>query len=125
MKRSNTINRRWLKTRIERGEVMAKCNYRYTDDYAGDAASNFGKTDWLPARIRDWSKKSFELPGGFIDFDESDFRGFGHCSGDKAGEMVLGFGYTSYSLRLATAEEKVAAKKAIETFEAENERLAA
>lgn len=50
-----------LRRRIESGALVARCAHRYTDDYAGDAADNFGKTEWLPARIerarrRDWQR---------------------------------------------------------------------
>jgi hypothetical protein len=47
----NTIKRNWLKKQIELGKVEAKCNFKLTDDYAWDNADNFGKTDWMPARI--------------------------------------------------------------------------
>ena len=46
-----TIKRNWLKKQIAIGNCEAKCNGRYTDDYQFDNAENFGKTDWLPARI--------------------------------------------------------------------------
>ena len=46
------VNRGWLKRQVEAGMVEAKCNYLLTDDYAGDKANNFAKTDWMPARIR-------------------------------------------------------------------------
>ena len=46
-----TIRRNWLKKQIELGKVEAKCNYKFTDDYAFDNAYNNQKTGWLPARI--------------------------------------------------------------------------
>ena len=49
---SNTVNRGWLRKQIELGNVEVKCDYSYTDDYAYDNASGFGKTGWMPARIR-------------------------------------------------------------------------
>ena len=47
-----TVNRAWLKRQIDAGRVEAKCSHHLTDDYAFDNANNFGKTDWMPARIR-------------------------------------------------------------------------
>ncbi len=46
-----TMRRDVLRRRIEGGMLVARCAHRYTDDYAGDAADKFGKTEWLPARI--------------------------------------------------------------------------
>jgi len=47
----STINRGMLKNRARQGRLMAKCNYRMTDDYLHDAASDFGKTDWMPVAL--------------------------------------------------------------------------
>lgn len=44
-----TIRRDKLKRDIEKGLYVAKCDGRYTDDYAWDAANNYGKTDFAPA----------------------------------------------------------------------------
>ncbi|XAI95982.1 hypothetical protein [Microcystis phage Mwe-JY26] len=107
--RETTVNRGWLRRRIEAGEVEAKCDGKYTDDYAWDAATDFGKTDWLPARVRPEGELWSDAPGGFITFDPSDFRGFGNAWKREDGTMVLSFGYKSYSLRLKTVEVKVAA----------------
>lgn len=40
-------NRRRFLNAAKKGLLQAKCNYRYTDDYAWDAATDFGKTDWF------------------------------------------------------------------------------
>lgn len=47
-----TVNRRWLMNKVKRGKAEVCRRYRVTDDYQYDNASNFGKTEWLPARIR-------------------------------------------------------------------------
>ena len=44
-------NRGLLKRRIQKGELVAKCDHHYTDDYAHDNASNFGRTEWMPVRV--------------------------------------------------------------------------
>lgn len=44
-----TVNRGWLKRQIQAGNVRAKCDFHYTDDYAWDDAVNFQRTDWMPA----------------------------------------------------------------------------
>src|SRR3990167_11086069 len=46
------IKRNWLKKQVELGKVAGKCDYSMTDDYAFDNANDFGKTKWLPVRIR-------------------------------------------------------------------------
>lgn len=50
---SNTVNRGMLKNRARDGRLMARCNYRLTDDYQYDAATNFGETDWMPVVLDD------------------------------------------------------------------------
>ena len=46
-----TVRRDWLLRKINAGLVEGKCNYRYSDDYAWDAQTNFGKTDRLPVVV--------------------------------------------------------------------------
>jgi hypothetical protein len=84
-----TINRGWLKRQVAAGKVEAKCNYRYSDDYAYDNASNFGRTEWMKARIRHpvfteyVNEYGFKLSRctdhdfieGQMNFHESDFEG--------------------------------------------------
>jgi hypothetical protein len=103
-KNPNTINRGWLRRRIEAGEVEAKCDYQYSDDYAWDAATDFRKTDWMPARVRPDGELYSAAPSGFTTFDPSDFRGFGSCWKEPDGTMKLFFGYRSHSLRLKPAQ---------------------
>ena len=67
-----TVNRGWLKRQIEAGKMEIKCRYEYTDDYAGDAAANFGKTDWMPARIGSTLNDKAE---GVISLQEYSFKG--------------------------------------------------
>ncbi len=40
-----SVNRGWLKRQCEAGKLWLKCEMRLTDDYAFDAAYNFGKMD--------------------------------------------------------------------------------
>jgi len=115
-----TINRLWLKNQILKGNIEAKCDYHYSDDYAWDAAVNFNKTDWLPCRITqphtdpETGRWTNDHRSGYINFCESDFRGYGRAWADtdrgKNGPISLYFGYRSYTLRLKnTAEAKEAA----------------
>ena len=48
---AKTIRRDTLKKMIENGKIEAKCTFKLTDDYVFDNAYNFGKTEWLPARL--------------------------------------------------------------------------
>lgn len=65
-----TIRRDVLARRLSRGELEARCDGHYTDDYAGDAASGFGKTDWMPASFVEVQERRSE--DGRIVFDRSD-----------------------------------------------------
>ena len=42
-----------LKKMISKGLLVAKCERKYTDDYQLDAATCFGKTEWLPCMLND------------------------------------------------------------------------
>lgn len=82
-----TIRRDWLKRQIEKGNIEAKCNHKFTDDYAFDNAYNFGKTDWMPARIKHPQYETYtneigsvltrrtddDLKDGYLNFREDDF----------------------------------------------------
>ena len=64
-----------LLRRAKEGKLEAKCEYHYTDDYAYDAATDFGKTDWMPLNIvsRDENGKNI-WKDNFINLLESDFQ---------------------------------------------------
>jgi hypothetical protein len=94
MPKTNTVRRDVLRRMIEAGKMEAKVNYRYSDDYAFDNATNFGKTEWLPATVSD-QRKYFNG----IAFAASDFRGYGSAWKEKDGSITLYFGYLSYSIR--------------------------
>ena len=87
-----TLRRDKLKRDIQKGLLEVKCNYRYTDDYAYDAASNYGKTDWMDAALEPeegfgYSQEPMQFVGGefknmpqprkenTIYFDDYDFKG--------------------------------------------------
>ena len=75
-KMTKTIRRDKIRRDIEKGLMEARCKYRYTDNYIWDSASNFGKTDWMPARIQ---KNSDDFIPGMMNFRDdpdgfSDFR---------------------------------------------------
>lgn len=76
-----TINRGWLKRQIEKGNIEARCAFHFTDDYAFDNATGFGKTDWMLSRVRypQFDPESHrcindDRKPDMINFDESDFR---------------------------------------------------
>lgn len=83
------LNRGWLKKEIAKGNIEAKCNYSYTDDYAFDNANDFGKTNWQPVRIRHPRFESYTYPNGstidrcvdddrkegYLNLNEGDFSG--------------------------------------------------
>ena len=96
-KDTNTVNRGWLLRRILEGKVIAKCNGVYTDDYAFDAAYNFQKTGWLPARIEDDYSQRQE---NHLYFRRDEFRGYGYAWRRPDGDITLSFGYCSYTMRI-------------------------
>ena len=97
-----TIRRDWLRKQIEAGKVVGKCDMHLTDDYAWDNASGFGKTGWMPVRIRHPKFTRIVLPNGndrehcsdsdcldgYLNFDECYF-GFksGHASWNDDGTI--------------------------------------
>lgn len=63
---SKTVNRGWLLRMALAGRLWMRCRYHYTDDYAGDAASNFGKmNDFAQVFI----KPECKLPEGSENWD--------------------------------------------------------
>lgn len=78
-----TVNRRKLHNAAKKGLLWAKCDGRYTDDYAGDAACNFGIHDdfrqvayidnSLPWQERQAVRQKANAEG-MITFDTSDFN---------------------------------------------------
>lgn len=111
-----TVNRGWLKRQVEAGKVEAKCDYHFTDDYAWDNASGFGKTDWLPARIQHPTYKEVGEPGhersitdnddfieGMMNFREWDFKAQSGAAYCRDGETDIHFRIHSnlvYTLRI-------------------------
>lgn len=63
-----TVNRGWLKRQVVAGKMQVKCAIKLTDDFAGDAANNFGKTGWMPAIVGD------KAQAGSINIYESNFK---------------------------------------------------
>ena len=61
-----TINRAWLMRQVDAGKMEARCTLRLTDDYTFDTAYNYGKTGWMPARIRRPVFKEMALPNGNV-----------------------------------------------------------
>lgn len=45
------LNRGQLLKLAERGTLWMRCRYRYTDDYAYDAATNYGRSGWFRVAI--------------------------------------------------------------------------
>lgn len=111
-----TIKRNWLKKQIELGKIEAKCNYHMTDDYAWDNANNFGKTDWMKARLSNPTYKEVTLYNGnkttirdnddfiegMMNFRSYDFTGkSGGAYTNERGEIILRVhSNLSYTLRI-------------------------
>lgn len=96
--RVKTINRGWLKRQVLQGKVEAMRKFRYTDDYAYDAQTNYGKTEWIPARIStNWEDRK----DGYMNFDEYDFRAKGSSAWlEENGNITLYEGFQSFELRI-------------------------
>ena len=99
-------NRGHLKRLITKGIVEARCIYHYTDDYAWDNATNFGKTDWLPAYLNSSLEEDEQVEG--IVFDEWDFKTQGgYLSPDRDKEGIYTYAIHSnlvYEVRIKKAE---------------------
>lgn len=72
------VNRGWLKRQVAAGKMSGEVNYRFTDDYAYDNATNAGRTAILPARIRnphrdDEGNWNDDLLPGHLNLDADDF----------------------------------------------------
>ena len=84
-----TVNRGKLWRAIQAGKLQAKCLFHYTDDYAYDAASKYGRTDWLPA----WpipDSGSYSTPEGKIGIGRWELHSkSGRAYIDDKGDMVL------------------------------------
>lgn len=70
-----TVRRDVLLRAARRGELYAKCVGHYTDDYAFDAAHNFGKTaEFKPVFLLTEGVKWEDAPEGCVRMRESEFR---------------------------------------------------
>lgn len=101
--KNGVINRQSLKKLIASGALEAKCDGHYTDDYAYDAAANFRKTEWLPARYVDAQMARHEnSEPGTLTFGNWDFKtSSGLAYLDKDGSYSLHVhSNLSYTLRL-------------------------
>lgn len=67
-----TVRRDKLLRDIKKGLYVGKCSGRYTDDYAWDAATNFGETEILEINIKD---KGQAAKAGALNIREEEFRG--------------------------------------------------
>lgn len=100
-----TANRGMLKNRARDGRLIAKCDYRFSDDYQYDAASNFGKTDWMPVVLNDngegerinWRDRE----EGKMYLDPDYFRGHGRAwyNGDDTITLIV-HSNLSYTLKI-------------------------
>jgi hypothetical protein len=98
---TKTINRGWLKKQIAKGNIEAKCNHRLTDDYAFDAATGFGKSEWAPARyVANKHQCDEQYDKGITLIDDFDFRGkMAYQTDDGLIHLIVYSGY-SFDLRI-------------------------
>ncbi len=71
MSNRKTIRRDWLKRQIVAGKIEIKCTGIYTDDYYGDNANRFQKTDWELADIKNFQDHDFTFSSGYA-YQEED-----------------------------------------------------
>jgi len=103
--RTKTVRRDKLKRDIEKGLYLCKCNGRYTDDYAWDAASNYGITEFMEVNI---VKTNSERKEKHINLWESDFSGYGNAWENEDGTVTLWIhSNLSYDLVKKQSEKKV------------------
>jgi hypothetical protein len=99
---------------VERGELEARCNYHMTDDYALDAANDFGKTGWIPVRIRHPKYEGNfvtddDFVEGQINLTRWDFKtktGTAYYNTDGTINLCV-HGNLNYTLRKKTAKPRI------------------
>lgn len=92
-----TMRRDYLLRKVQRGELEGRCTQSLTDDYAWDAATNFGKTDWLPINVIENVKDRKE---GHLNIFSLEFRGScGRAYRNDDGTITLYFPGTYYEMR--------------------------
>lgn len=60
------INRRTLCKILRSPHIRVRLNYRYTDDYAWDAATDFGRKELAPQEILQLAKDIEKSPSGWV-----------------------------------------------------------
>jgi len=101
-------NRGHLKRLIAKSMIEARCRYHYTDDYAWDNATNFGKTDWLSAYLKSEIKEGEQVKG--IIFEDWDFKtSSGYLSLNREKEGIYTFAIHSnlvYEVRVKETKKE-------------------
>lgn len=91
-----TVNRGWLKKKVEKGEVEAKCNYRHDPQFDN---IEYGSDRWIPARL---SRCHGDFMEGEMNFKEWDFRSKSGCAWKNPDGTItlIIHSNSSYELRL-------------------------
>jgi hypothetical protein len=119
-----SINRGKLLRAAKAGKLVGKVSNHLTDDYAFDAANNFGRTEWLPVVI---DNKAGAWAEGKITLYEDAFRGRGgyaYEADEGNGEIILGI-YSGYTLHVKIVETPAASTPAAAAAEKTEEVAAA
>ncbi|WP_456390307.1 hypothetical protein [Hydrogenimonas sp.] len=98
------LSKRNLRSYLKKGLIEVKKKYRYTDDYAWDAATNFGKeTEWSPAYYaKDYDERQ-ELSNkiGAKGHIFENYYLTGACLfAEENGIYTLSVGFESFNLRI-------------------------
>ena len=104
------VNRGLIKRRMIANRVIAKVNYSYTDDYAWDAATDFGNSGWAPA-VFDETVWGYRWVDNTLVFGPDWFKGYGSAwtSSRQEGDITfLPYQNLSFEMRILDApQEKV------------------
>ena len=84
----NTVIRGMLKNRARDGRLMARCDYRLTDDYRYDAATDFGKTEFMPVEL-DEGQSWRDRKEGVMYLRPDYFKGHGRAWKNSDGTICL------------------------------------
>ena len=126
-----SIRRDWLKRQIEAGKIEVKCNYHMTDDYAFDNANDFGKTDWMPARMRHpkyEQRKNYvgntvdvctddDFVDGYMNLNEYEFTGKSGGAYQYEDGTIHFYVHSNLSYDMRLVERKPAITQPINRFE--------
>lgn len=90
---SKTVNKLWFKNQLSKGNLLVKCKYKYSDDYAFDSYTHYG----TETEFRQATENEFD----------SWYVGVSRITGDKEGIIDMHFAHCeSHEFKLKPLNER-------------------